>query len=143
MKAKLVILDKNRCVFFYSGKSCSNLNSMTGTWQFLETNWQPVFMSENGSGPSNSGTSCKQSCCSRASKIIKVIIEKSRGGRFLLNRHWDFGWIWAGWHYWKKIGPIMSNFWGWFFSCFHGQKQLKFRNIVASALKSCIKHVLA
>ena len=30
--------------------------------------------------------------------IIKVIIEKSRGsrGRFLWNRNWDLGWIWAG-----------------------------------------------
>ena len=84
MKAKLVILDKNRCVFFCSGKSCSNLNSMTGTWQFLETNWQPVFMSENGSGPSNSGTSCKQSCFSRDSKqwvglsTVGAILKKKR-----------------------------------------------------------------
>ena len=28
--------------------------------------------------------------------ICKVIIEKSRGGRFLWNRNWDLGWIWAG-----------------------------------------------
>ena len=27
----------------------------------------------------------------------KVIIEKSRGGRFLWNRNWDLGWIWAEW----------------------------------------------
>ena len=26
----------------------------------------------------------------------KDIIEKSRGGRFLWNRNWDLGWIWAG-----------------------------------------------
>ena len=26
----------------------------------------------------------------------KVIIEKSRGGRFFWNRNWDLGWIWAG-----------------------------------------------
>ena len=26
----------------------------------------------------------------------KVIIEKSSGGRFLWNRNWDLGWIWAG-----------------------------------------------
>ena len=26
----------------------------------------------------------------------KVIIEKSRGGRFLWNRNRDLGWIWAG-----------------------------------------------
>ena len=28
--------------------------------------------------------------------LIKVIREKSRGGRFLWNRNWDLGWIWAG-----------------------------------------------
>ena len=28
--------------------------------------------------------------------ITKVIIEKSRGWRFLWNRNWDLGWIWAG-----------------------------------------------
>ena len=89
MKPKLVNLDKNRCVFFYSGKSCSNLNSMTGTWQFLETNWQPVFMSENGSGPSNSGTSCKQSCCSRDSKqwvvlsTVGAILKNKKNKRFI------------------------------------------------------------
>ena len=27
----------------------------------------------------------------------KVIIEKSRGGRFLWNRNRDLGWIWAKW----------------------------------------------
>ena len=55
---------------------------------------------------------------------IKVIIEKSHGGRFLWNRNWDLGWIWAGWHYWKKqqFGPITSNFWGWFFQVFMGKK---------------------
>ena len=26
---------------------------------------------------------------------IKVIREKSRGGRFLWNKNWDLGWIWA------------------------------------------------
>ena len=44
-------------------------------------------MSENGSGPSNSGTSCKQSCCSRASKQLKVLSTgaslKSRGYKVL------------------------------------------------------------
>ena len=49
----------------------------------------------------------------------KVIIEKSRGGRFLWNRNWDLGWIWAGWHYWKKnswtdyeqlLRPVVSSF---------------------------------
>ena len=28
--------------------------------------------------------------------VSKVIIEKLRGGRFLWNRNWDLGWIWAG-----------------------------------------------
>ena len=32
----------------------------------------------------------------------KVILEKSRGRRFLWNRNWDLDWIWARWHYWKK-----------------------------------------
>ena len=27
----------------------------------------------------------------------KVIIDKSRGGRFLWSRNWDLGWIWANW----------------------------------------------
>ena len=32
----------------------------------------------------------------RPSGIGKVIIEKSRGGRFLLNRNWDLGWtLWS------------------------------------------------
>ena len=53
----------------------------------------------------------------------KVIREKSRSGRFLWNRNWDLGWIWASWHYRKKkIGPIMSNFWGRFFHVFMGKK---------------------
>ena len=51
----------------------------------------------------------------QVSPVSKVIIEKSRGGRFLWNKYWDLGWIWAGWHCWKKgFGLIMSNFWGWF-----------------------------
>ena len=29
--------------------------------------------------------------------VDKVIIEKSRGGRFLWNRNWNLGWIWAKW----------------------------------------------
>ena len=29
----------------------------------------------------------------------KVIIENSRGGRFLWNRNLDLGWIWADWPY--------------------------------------------
>ena len=58
----------------------------------------------------------------------KVIIEKSRGGRFLWNRNWNLGWIWACLHYWKKKDL------GQFFHVFMG------KNIVASALKSCIKY---
>ena len=50
--------------------------------------------------------------------------------------------IWAGFRpvgsTEKKIWPIISNFWGRLFSCFHGQKKFSI-NIVASALKSCIK----
>ena len=56
--------------------------------------------------------------------MYNVIIEKSCGGRFLRNRNWYLGWIWAGWHYWKKtFGPIMSNFCGRFFSSFCGQRK--------------------
>ena len=33
----------------------------------------------------------------------KVIIEKSRGGRFLWNRNWDLGWIWTGFFMFVKI----------------------------------------
>ena len=55
---------------------------------------------------------------------IKVISEKSCGGRLLWNRNWDLGWIWPGWHYWeKKFGPIMSTFWGRFFQVFCGKKK--------------------
>ena len=28
--------------------------------------------------------------------FTKVIREKSRGGRFLWNKNWNLGWIWAG-----------------------------------------------
>ena len=43
-----------------------------------------------------------------------VIIEKSRGGRFLWNRNWDLGWIWAGLATFEAV-----------FSCFHGQKKIQ------------------
>ena len=41
----------------------------------------------------------------------------------------------------KGSGPILSNFFGWFFQFFMGKKKffLNFFYIVASALKSCIK----
>ena len=41
----------------------------------------------------------------------------------------------------KWSGPILSNFFGWFFQFFVGKKNffLNFFYIVASALKSCIK----
>ena len=44
--------------------------------------------------------------------LSKVIIKKSRGGRFLWNRNWDLGWIWAGWHYRKKkyLGRLWATF---------------------------------
>ena len=54
----------------------------------------------------------------KARVASKVIIHKSRGDQFLWNRNWDLGWFWAGWQYWKKIGPIMSNFWERFFHVF-------------------------
>ena len=75
------------------------------------------------------------------SNTYKVIIEKSRGGRF-------YGTgieIWAGFGpigsiEKKRSGPIMSNFWRCFFHVFRGKKKLKFfKNIVVSALRSCIK----
>ena len=69
---------------------------------------------------------------------IKVILEKTCGGRFLWNRNWDLGWIWAGWHYWRKnIWADYEQFLGLVFLSFCGQKKIK--NIVASALKSWIK----
>ena len=82
---------------------------------------------------------CKITDFKKKNRVVpKVIIEKSLSGKFLWNRNWDLGWIWAGWHYWKKtIGPIMSNFWGRFFQVFVGQKKKK--NIVACALKSCLQ----
>ena len=50
-----------------------------------------------------------------------------------------------GWQYWKKkLGPILSNFWGHFFYVFRGKKNIGFKKIyiVASALKSCIIYLL-
>ena len=49
--------------------------------------------------------------------LTKVIIEKSRGGRFLWNRNWCLVWIWAGWHYWKKthLGQLWATFNNGFF----------------------------
>ena len=35
------------------------------------------------------------------------------------------GWFWAGWQYWKKMGPIMSNFWEEFFYVFMAKKNFK------------------
>ena len=59
----------------------------------------------------------------------KVIIGKSRGGRFLWIRNWDLGWIWADWQYWKKgSGTILSNFWGCFFM-FSGAKKILFKRL--------------
>ena len=55
--------------------------------------------------------------------VQKVIIEKSRGGRFLWNRNWDLGWIWADWHYWKKNWDNFEQLLSPVFSCFHGKKK--------------------
>ena len=44
----------------------------------------------------------------------KVIIHKSRSGKFLRNRNWDLGWFWARRQYWKKIWckfePLLRSF---------------------------------
>ena len=54
----------------------------------------------------------------------KVIIEKFRGGRFLWNRNWDLGWIWAGWHYWKKkVWTNYEQLLRQIFTYFHGRKK--------------------
>ena len=49
--------------------------------------------------------------------LTKVIIEKCRGEQFLWNRNWYLGWIWAGWHYWKKqhLGWLWATFEAVFF----------------------------
>ena len=48
--------------------------------------------------------------------------------------------LWPGLDCGKKgSGPILSNFFGWFFQFFMGKKKWKNENIVASALKSCIE----
>ena len=71
--------------------------------------------------------------------VVKVIIEKSRGGRFLWNKNWDLGWSWSwgGWHCWNK--NIWADYLRPFFSSFHGLKFFsKIKNIVVSAGKvSC------
>ena len=42
-----------------------------------------------------------------------------------MNRKCDLGWFWTNWQYWKKkLGPIMRNIWGRFFSCFRLQRFL-------------------
>ena len=71
-----------------------------------------------------------------------LYIIKSRGEQFLWNRNWDLGCFLGGWQYWKKkLWPIMSNFCGQFFPCFHRQKKLLnfFEKNLASSLKSCLK----
>ena len=44
------------------------------------------------------GISCQNLQCKTISLVflVKIIIEKSRSKRFLWNRNWDLGWIWAG-----------------------------------------------
>ena len=69
-------------------------------------------------------------------------IEVARGAIFMGGKKkWDLSWFWASWQYWKKnFGPIMSYFWG----LFEGKKKVlkSWKNIVASALKSCIISLL-
>ena len=56
----------------------------------------------------------------------KVIIEKSNGGRFLWNRNWDLGCIWADWQCWKKgTWADHEQLLRVFFSCFQEQKTLE------------------
>ena len=57
----------------------------------------------------------------------KVIIEKSRGGRFFWNRNWDLGWIWADWEYWKKkdLGRLFKNIVSVYTKKFHKMKSKK------------------
>ena len=74
---------------------------------------------------------------------IKVIIEKSRGGRLLWNRNWDCCWSWASWQYWKKE-KIWADYEQILRPGFNVSWAKKLRNIwnkntIASALKSCIK----
>ena len=58
----------------------------------------------------------------------KVIIENSRGWRFLWNRNWRFGPVGIT----EKNEQLLRPF----FSCFHGQKKdFFFKNIVAHTLK--------
>ena len=69
----------------------------------------------------------------------KVIIEKSRCGRFLWNRNWDLDWIWANWQYWKKcLVRLWATFEGFFFHVFRGKKMSKnfLKNIVVFVLES-------
>ena len=73
--------------------------------------------------------------------MAKVFLYKSRGDQFLYNRNWDLSWFWAGWQYWKKTGPNMSNFWRQFFFMFSWTKTfiILLKDIAAFTLKSCIK----
>ena len=73
--------------------------------------------------------------------MAKVFLYKSRGDQFLYNRNWDLSWFWAGWQYWKKTGPNMSNFWRQFFFMFSWTETfiILLKDIVAFTLKSCLK----
>ena len=58
--------------------------------------------------------------------FTKVIIEKSRGGRFLWNRNWDLGWIWAG------SATFHVSIWHFFF-----KKNLTLKTLKKPGPKSC------
>ena len=72
---------------------------------------------------------------------FKVITHKLCGEQFLWNRNWDLGWVWASWQYWKTNWADYEQLLRSVFSCFQGQKKIRFffLNIAASALKKLHK----
>ena len=63
--------------------------------------------------------------CNTKQGRTKVIIEKSRGGRFLRNRNWDLGLIWANWQYRKKsVWADYEQLLRVGFSCLQGQNKM-------------------
>ena len=75
------------------------------------------------------------------SKPTKVIIEKFCSGRFLWNRNWDLGWIWAGWHYRKKhFGWSWATFDVGFFKFSWAKVKLKKIFFFLTTLKKNLKN---
>ena len=126
---KLLIIDPN---FFFSNadwpKSSPNFNSCSikisrrGTslkWLWYEIDYIRLIM--NANYLSHALNSRNMKVFDKKHSSVSSVIEDFSDGRFLWNRNWNLGWIWAGRHYWKKaiwadyeqlLRPIFSSFCG-------------------------------